>query len=100
MIASSQKTNDMIWRLPLHKEYDKLIDCDIADMKNIGPPMNAGSVLAGQFLQRFIQENVKWAHLDIAGTADVAAGNEINPKGPSGWGVRLLNQFIKDQFEL
>ena len=99
LLDASQKTNDLVWRMPLHKEYDQLLNCDIADIKNIGPPMVAGSILAGQFLQRFIKEGTKWAHLDIAGTADTKTGNDVNPKAASGYGVRLLNQFIIDQCE-
>ena len=78
--------------MPLSAEYDKLIDSDIADMKNIGGP-GAGSITAAQFLQRFIENDLPWAHLDIAGTAWLNASKPITPKGATGFGVRLLTEL-------
>jgi leucyl aminopeptidase len=90
-------TGEKVWRMPLTPEYDKMIDSDIADMKNIGGRF-AGSITAAQFLQRFVNK-VPWAHLDVAGTAMDANKNAINQSWGSGWGVRLLNKLVKDHYE-
>ena len=90
-------TGEKVWRMPLGAEYDKMIDCDIANMKNIGGRY-AGSITAAQFLQRFVNE-VPWAHLDIAGTAMNSPKSEINRSWGSGFGVRLLNQLVVDHYE-
>jgi len=90
-------TGEKVWRMPLGPEYDKMIDCDIANMKNIGGRY-AGSITAAQFLQRFVND-VPWAHLDIAGTAMNSPKSEINRSWGSGFGVRLLNQLVADHYE-
>ena len=95
--AAGLATGEKVWRMPLAPEYDKLIDSDIADMKNIGG-RNAGSITAAQFLQRFVN-NVPWAHLDVAGTAMDAPRNAINQSWGSGWGVRLLDRLVADHYE-
>ena len=92
-----QETRERVWRLPLTPEYDKLIDSDIADMKNIGGRL-AGSITAGQFLQRFVND-VPWAHLDVAGTAMDAVKSPINQSWGSGWGVRLLDRLVARHYE-
>jgi len=92
-----QKTGEKVWRLPLAKEYDKLIDSDIADMKNIGG-RNAGSITAAQFLQRHVNDT-PWAHLDIAGTAMDSPKTAINTSWSSGWGVRLLDRLVAEHYE-
>ena len=90
-------TGEKVWRMPLTPAYDKMIDSDIADMKNIGGRF-AGSITAAQFLQRFVNK-VPWAHLDVAGTAMDAEKNAINQSWGSGWGVRLLNKLVADHYE-
>jgi leucyl aminopeptidase len=90
-------TGEKVWRMPLTAEYDKLIDHDVADMKNIGG-RNAGSITAAQFLQRFVNK-VPWAHLDVAGTAMDSIKTPINQSWASGWGVRLLNRLVADHYE-
>jgi leucyl aminopeptidase len=90
-------TGERVWRMPLTPEYDKLIDHDVADMKNIGGRF-AGSITAAQFLQRFVNK-VPWAHLDVAGTAMDSVKSPINQSWASGWGVRLLNRLVKDHYE-
>ena len=99
LTAAADRTGEKLWRLPLGEEYDKMINCDIADMKNISDGREAGSTTAAQFLQRFVND-VPWAHLDIAG---VAWWNKplspLAPKGAVGWGVRLLNDWIKQNYE-
>jgi leucyl aminopeptidase len=90
-------TGEKVWRMPLGKAYDKLIDSKSADMKNIGG-RNAGAITAAQFLQRFVGET-PWAHLDVAGTAMSSPSNEFNQSWASGFGVRLLERFVRDNFE-
>jgi len=95
---SGDKVNEKVWRLPLHKNYDKLMNSNIADMQNINYSGGAGSITAAQFLQRFI-EKTPWAHLDIAGMAFSKKAANLNPGGATGFGVRLLNQLIEDYYE-
>ncbi len=90
-------TGEKVWRMPLTPEYDKMIDSDIADMKNIGGRL-AGSITAAQFIQRFVNK-VPWAHLDVAGTAMDGVKSSINQSWGSGWGVRLLNKLVADHYE-
>ncbi len=90
-------TGEKVWRLPLTPEYDKIIDHDVADVKNTGG-RNAGSITAAQFLQRFVN-NVPWAHLDVAGTAMDSLRNALNQSWASGWGVRLLNRLVAQHYE-
>lgn len=87
------------WRMPLSAAYDKLIDCRIADMRNTGGGRAAGSITAAQFLARFVQPDVPWAHLDIAGVASVSKPTTLAPAGATGWGVMALNRFISDNYE-
>jgi leucyl aminopeptidase len=95
--AAGEATGEKVWRMPLGKAYDKLIDSKTADMKNIGG-RHGGAITAAQFLQRFIKDT-DWAHLDVAGTAFDSARNEINQSWGSGWGVRLLDRFVADGHE-
>jgi leucyl aminopeptidase len=97
VIEAGIETGEKVWRLPLTPEYDKLIDSDIADMKNIGG-RNAGSITAAQFLQRFVNGQ-PWAHLDIAGVGMDSTKNAINQSWGGGWGVRLLNRLVADHYE-
>lgn len=98
LLSAGKATGDLLWRFPLTKDYDKLIDSPIADMKNIGA-RGAGSITAAQFLQRFINDGVKWAHLDIAGTVWSDKAGATWEKGATGYGVRLLDRFVADNFE-
>ena len=95
---AGEKVNEKVWRLPLHKNYDKLMNSNIADIQNINYSGGAGSITAAQFLQRFI-EKTPWAHLDIAGMAFSKKAANLNPGGATGFGVRLLNQLIEDHYE-
>jgi len=95
---AGEKVNEKVWRLPLHKNYDKLMDSTIADIQNINYSGGAGSITAAQFLQRFV-EKTPWAHLDIAGMAFSKKAANLNPGGATGFGVRLLNQLIEDYYE-
>lgn len=98
LMKAADASGDRLWRLPLGEEYDKQINSDIADMKNVGDGREAGSITAAQFLQRFVND-VPWAHLDIAGVAWSGKGKPTAPKGATGFGVRLLNQLVLDHFE-
>ena len=96
---AGEKVDEKVWRLPLHKNYDKLMDSKTADMQNINYVGGAGSTTAAQFLQRFIINKTPWAHLDIAGMAFSKYGGALNPSGATGYGVRLLNKFVEDNYE-
>ncbi|MCO5071951.1 MAG: leucyl aminopeptidase [Rhizobiaceae bacterium] len=95
--AAGQSTHERCWRMPIGPEYDKLIDSKNADVKNIGGRYG-GAITAAQFLQRFVKDT-PWAHLDIAGTAMGAPSSEINQSWASGFGVRLLERFVRDNHE-
>ena len=91
--------DEKVWRLPLHENYDKLMNSKNADMQNINYVGGAGSTTAAQFLQRFILNKTPWAHLDIAGMAFSKYGGSLNSSGATGFGVRLLNQLIEENYE-
>lgn len=97
LFDAGMDTNEKVWRLPLNDTYDKLINTKNADMKNTGGRL-AGSITAGQFLQRFVRDT-PWAHLDVAGTAMAAPQHEFNQSWGSGFGVRLLDRLVADHFE-
>jgi leucyl aminopeptidase len=94
---AGEVTGERVWRMPLGPEYDKLIDSKFADVKNTGG-RHASSITAAQFLQRFV-EKTPWAHLDIAGTAMGSPQTDINRSWGSGWGVRLLDRLVSEQYE-
>jgi leucyl aminopeptidase len=95
--AAGRASGETVWRMPLGKAYDKLLDSKFADMKNVGG-RHAGSITAAQFLQRFVND-VPWAHLDIAGTGMSAPQTDINRSWGSGWGVRLLDRLVAEYYE-
>ncbi|HRK95689.1 MAG TPA: leucyl aminopeptidase [Rhodospirillales bacterium] len=97
LAAAGKAVGEPLWRMPLGEEYDKLIKSDAADMKNIGN-RGAGSITAAQFLQRFV-DGTPWAHLDIAGVAWAKKDTGTVPKGGTGFGVRLLDRFIAENYE-
>ncbi len=99
LIESGKNVDEKVWRMPLNKNFDKLIDSKNADMQNINYVGGAGSTTAAQFLQRFILNNTPWAHLDIAGMAFSKYGGALNSGGATGYGVRLLNKLIEDHYE-
>jgi leucyl aminopeptidase len=98
LTAAGTASGDKLWRMPLGAEFNKELDTIIADMKHIGDG-NAGSTTAACFLERFINKGTKWAHLDIAGVSDLNNHPLNGPRGATGFGVRLLNQFIADNHE-
>ncbi len=97
LLKAGDKTGEKLWRMPLGKKYDKLIDSRIADMKNMGGRF-AGASTAAQFLQRYVG-NTPWAHLDIAGTGMASPKSDISSSWGSGFGVQLLNEFIAQNYE-
>jgi leucyl aminopeptidase len=98
--AAGKAEGEPVWRLPLGAGYDKQIDSEVADMKNIGNAGNAGSITAAQFLQRFVDDGRAWAHLDIAGTAwKPGNDNPLEPTWATGWGVRILDRLVADNYE-
>ena len=99
LLEAGEKVEEKLWRMPLHKNYDKLINSKNADMQNINYVGGAGSTTAAQFLQRFILNKTPWAHLDIAGMAFSKYGGALNSGGATGFGVRLLNKLIEDNYE-
>ena len=99
IIKAGEKVEEKLWRMPLHKNYDKLINSKNADMQNINYVGGAGSTTAAQFLQRFILNKTPWAHLDIAGMAFSKYGGSLNTSGATGFGVRLLNQLVEENYE-
>ena len=99
LIDAGENVEEKLWRMPLNKNYDKLIDSKNADMQNINYVGGAGSTTAAQFLQRFILNKPAWAHLDIAGMAFSKYGGALNSGGATGYGVRLLNKLIEDNYE-
>ena len=98
LLVAGKVTGEELWRMPLGAAYDKQVGSQIADMKNVGG-RDAGSITAAQILQRFIQEGVAWAHLDIAGVTWSKSDSPTVPKGGTGFGVRLLDRLVADQYE-
>jgi leucyl aminopeptidase len=97
-LKAAEATDEGLWRMPLGPEYDREIDSDIADMKNIGAGRFGGSIAAAVFLQRFVKD-VPWAHLDIAGVVWSDKGKPLAAKGATGYGVRLLDRFVAETYE-
>ena len=93
--AASKATSEKVWELPLWEEYCKQVQSDIADVKNVGAPMQAGTIAGAAFLKEFVKEGIPWVHFDIAGTAWGVKPNSINPKGSAtGWGIRLVLEMM------
>jgi len=98
LLGAGIATGDKLWRMPIGPAYDKMIDSPIADMKNIGG-RGAGSITAAQFLHRFIQKGTPWAHCDIAGMVWSDKPGHTYDKGATGYGARLIDQFVADNVE-
>jgi leucyl aminopeptidase len=98
LIRAGDESGDKLWRMPLADSFDRLIDSPIADMKNVGP-REGGSITAAQFIQRFVENGVRWAHVDMAGKAWADKASSTYEKGATGFGVRLLDQYVADVLE-
>ncbi|HOB14661.1 MAG TPA: leucyl aminopeptidase [Novosphingobium sp.] len=98
LVAAGTASGDKLWRFPLGPAYDKLIDSPIADMKNVGP-REGGSITAAQFIQRYVDKGTPWAHLDIAGMVWSSKPGQTWDKGATGFGVRVLDRFVRDYLE-
>ncbi|MGF1550590.1 MAG: leucyl aminopeptidase [Sphingomonadaceae bacterium] len=98
LVEAGEASGDKVWRMPIGEGYDKLMDSQIADMKNSGP-REAGSITAATFLGRFIEEGVKWAHVDVAGMVWANKAGPMFDKGATGFGVALIDRFVADNFE-
>ena len=96
--GAGKATGEAVWRLPLGDAYDKQVRSNIADMKNVGG-RDAGSITAAQILQRFVKDDVAWAHIDIAGMAWSNSDAPTVPKGGTAFGVRLLDRLVADHYE-
>jgi leucyl aminopeptidase len=95
---AGEKTYERVWELPLYDEYDKLMKSEIADIKNAGPARQAGTIMGGIFLKKFVKDNYPWAHLDIASVGFNLGENmeEYHTPGATGYGVRLFVELLKN----
>ncbi|MGE5563761.1 MAG: leucyl aminopeptidase [Bacillota bacterium] len=98
LLKAAGESGDKLWRMPLAESFDRLIDSPIADMKNVGP-REGGSITAAQFIQRFVENGIRWAHIDMAGKAWADKAGATYDKGATGFGVRLLDQYVADVLE-
>ncbi len=99
LTKAGTETGELVWRMPLAPEYDKMINSKFADMKNTGGSRWGGAITAAQFIKRFVDDKTPWAHLDIAGTGFDSRQTDINKSWGSGWGVRLLDRLVADHYE-
>lgn len=99
LTKSGKSVHEKLWRFPMGKAYDKMMDSQIADMKNASGSRDAGSITGAQFVQRFVKGNTPWAHLDIGGMAWHEKEAPLAPKGASGFGVRLFEKFVTNNYE-
>ncbi|MDP2205538.1 MAG: leucyl aminopeptidase [Alphaproteobacteria bacterium] len=99
LVSAGRETGEPAWYMPMNDAWDKAIDSPAADMKNISGGRDAGSAIGAHFLKRFIQDGVKWAHLDIAGVAWSSKDRTGVPKGASSFGVRLLDRYVANNWE-
>ncbi|MBX3132989.1 MAG: leucyl aminopeptidase [Gemmatimonadaceae bacterium] len=93
VLAASRRGGELAWQLPLFEEYKEQLKSDVADLRNIGG-RGAGTITAGLFLQHFAGE-MKWVHLDVAGTAYSETDLVVLPKGPTGVPVRTFVEFVR-----
>jgi len=99
ILESSKRTTEEVWELPLNDDYMDMIKSDVADMKNVGIGRAAGTITAAAFLKNAVKET-PWLHVDIAGVAWTQVGTKskpYNPKGATGFGVRLILDYLQNQ---
>ncbi len=95
---AGEESGDKLWRMPLADSFDRQIESPIADVKNVGP-REGGAITAAHFIQRFVENGIRWAHVDMAGKAWADKASPTHDKGATGFGVRLLDQFVEDALE-
>ncbi|MXV44770.1 leucyl aminopeptidase [Saccharibacter sp. 17.LH.SD] len=91
---AGKEVGEKLWRMPMGSAYNRQLDSDIADVKNIGGRPGS-AILAAEFLKRFVGDT-PWAHLDIAGTAWLDKESALARRGATGFGVQLLDRFVQD----
>jgi leucyl aminopeptidase len=96
LTAAGEATGELLWRLPLHKNYAKDMKSDIADIKNVVEGGRPGASLGAHFIGSFVTDATPWAHLDIAGNEMSSKARPTGPEGAVGYGVRLLDRFVRD----
>ena len=96
LTISGEQTGENVWRFPLTKGYRKMVKSETADLKNISGGRAAGSITAACFLEEFVLNKTPWAHLDIAGMDMAEKPKTLYPRGSTGFGVKLLNQFLRN----
>lgn len=96
LIQSGATSGEKLWRLPLDKAYFDYIRSDIADIRNSSTSGGPGASLGALFIEHFVDPNIDWAHLDIAGMFRSDKNAALTPKGMTGYGVRLLDQYMRD----
>lgn len=99
LLVASKAVDEPLWRMPLNDAINKDLDTAVADMRNVTNKREAGSTVGAEFIKRFVKNGTPWAHLDIAGTAWAYKDKALCPKGASGYGVRLLERFVAENFE-
>ena len=98
LMTAGKDSGDKLWRMPMGEPFDRLIDSPIADMKNVGP-REGGSITAAQFIKRFVENGMPWAHIDMAGKAWADKASATAEKGATGFGVRLIDQYVAEVIE-
>ena len=99
MDKASAASGEKLWRMPLDDVWKKEMESDVSDIRNLGKSRYAGACTAAAFLNHFIEDDTKWAHMDIAGTAWRKSDQPTVPKYGSGFGVRVLNELVANNYE-
>ena len=92
-----RQTGELLWQLPIDDDYREHVKSDSADVKNLGKKGNAGVIAGAAFLEKFVSKDTPWAHIDLAGPAMRSEPGAYQPKGGTGWGVRLLTAFLEKE---
>jgi leucyl aminopeptidase len=95
LLECGERTGERLWRLPLDDEYLEYLHSDIAVLKNYSGTKDASPVTGGVFLKLFVPDDLPWAHLDILGMATTAKDLPYTPKGATGFGVRLIVDYLE-----
>ncbi|MGN3975074.1 leucyl aminopeptidase [Tsuneonella sp. SYSU-LHT278] len=93
--AAGKASGEAVWRLPLHPNHFTDLKSDIADLQNVVEGGGPGASLGAAFIGSFVPENLPWAHVDMAGTMWASSPQPTVPKGATGYGVRLLEEFVR-----